>query len=67
MGRKRLKLYVWENVLRDYTYGIAFAYAEDSEKARKLVIEKLGYTHTDLSLEPREVKGAEGFYCYGGD
>lgn len=66
MPRKKLKLYVWENVLRDYTTGIAFAYAENSEQARKLVLEKLGYSHADLSIEPREVKESEGFYSYGG-
>ena len=66
MARKRLKLYVWEDVLRDYTTGIAFAYAENSEQARKLILKKLGYAHEDLSLEPREIKDEEGFYSYGG-
>ncbi len=54
MKKIKLKLYVWENVLADYSKGIAFAYAEDSIEARKLVIEKLGYNHEDLCSEPRD-------------
>jgi hypothetical protein len=63
---KKLKLYVWEDVLRDYSAGIAFAYAENSIDARKLVIEKLGYNHEDLCSEPREISAKEGFVKYGG-
>jgi hypothetical protein len=63
---KKLKLYVWEDVLRDYSTGIAFAYAENSIEARKLVIEKLGYNHGDLCAEPREISAKEGFVKYGG-
>jgi len=62
----KLKLYVWENVLYDYSSGIAFAYAENSEEARKLIIDKLGFIHEDLSLQPREITSKEGFYKYGG-
>jgi len=28
-----MKLYVWHNVLKDYSYGIAFAYAGSLEEA----------------------------------
>jgi hypothetical protein len=62
---KKLKLYVWEDVLRDYSTGIAFAYAENSVEARKLVLEKLGYNHEDLCAEPREINAKEGFVKYG--
>lgn len=61
-----LKLFVWEDVLRDHKSGIAFAYATDSERARELILEKMGYKHEDLSTRPREVKAEEGFYVYGG-
>lgn len=37
---KKLKLFVWENVLSNYTDGIVFAIAEDEIKARKMLIEK---------------------------
>jgi len=64
--KRGLKLYVWEDVLSDYTSGIAFAYATDPERARELILEKMGYKHEDLSTRPREVKAEEGFYVYGG-
>jgi len=63
---KKLKLYVWEDVLRDYSTGIAFAFAENSAEARQLVCKKLGYNHEDLCAEPREVSAKEGFVKYGG-
>lgn len=63
---KKLKLYVWEDVLRDYSTGIAFAYAENSSEARILVCKKLGYNHEDLCAEPREISEKEGFVKYGG-
>jgi hypothetical protein len=66
MGNKKLKLFVWENVFTDYTDGVAFAYAENSEEARKLIIEKLEYNHEDLCIEPREINKKEAFYSYGG-
>ena len=62
----KLKLYVWENVLTDWNSGIAFAYAENSEEARQLILKKLGYTHEDLSKSPRLIEQKEGFYVYGG-
>lgn len=61
-----LKLYVWEDVLRDYTCGVMFALARDSAHARRLIAEKLGYEHDDLRIEPRVVTKAEGFAVYGG-
>ena len=64
--KKKLRLFVWEDVLRDYSTGIAFAYAENSEQARQLVLKKLGYDHPDLCGIPREVTEAEGFAKYGG-
>ena len=66
MARKKLKLYVWEDVLRDYTSGIAFALAESPEEARELVIKKLGGNHEDLCDSPKCIETKEGFYVYGG-
>lgn len=34
-----MKLYVWDNVLRDYTDGIIFAFAPNVAAARKVVLE----------------------------
>ena len=63
---KELKLYVWENVLCDYTNGIMFAYAKNIDEARKLIGEKMGHECVDLELEPRKIQDNEGFYIYGG-
>jgi len=71
-----LKLYVWENVLEDWTSGIMFALAPDVRTARNILIEKWGgrtmvdYKHSDfyrdVMRKPRVVKDPEGFYLYGG-
>lgn len=66
MADKTLKLYVWENVLRDYTDGIAFALAPNEIEARELVIEKLESNHEDLCKRPRVIEEPEGFYLWGG-
>lgn len=63
---EKLKLYVWEGVLRDYTNGIMFALAESAEDARKLIADKMPYEPDDLEIEPREITKREGFYIHGG-
>lgn len=37
MPRKKLKLYVWEGVLTDYTDGVMFALAHNVEEAREVI------------------------------
>lgn len=63
-----LKLYVWEDVLNDYTSGIAFALAESIEQAREIIREKglSDYGMKDLDSGPLVVDQPEGFYLYGG-
>ena len=63
-----LKLYVWEDVLTDYTSGIAFALAESIEQAREAIREKglSDYRMKDLDSDPLVVEQPEGFYLYGG-
>lgn len=68
MPKQKLKLYVWENVLTDYSDGIMFAYAKSVEQARGLINKKMGWKneyHPDLLKEPREIVGPEGFYKWG--
>lgn len=67
MGKKKLKLYVWEHVLREYSYGIAFAYAYDIEQARELLRIKMGRRRglKDFRVEPIEVAKENAFYLYG--
>jgi hypothetical protein len=42
MNKQRLRLYVWEDVMWDYTGGIAFALARSQVHARKKIVEKWG-------------------------
>jgi hypothetical protein len=64
------KLFVWEDVLIDYTSGVMFALAESVEEARSLIIEKCGYIpDKDLAKEPHVYNPATekmGFYLWGG-
>ncbi len=63
----RHKLYVWEGVLSDYTDGVMFAYAQDPDHARKLILENQQMSNIDdLAIEPREVTTPEGFAIWGG-
>ncbi len=45
--KKQLKLFVWENVMTDWTPGIAFAMAYDVEEAREKIKESF---NTDVNL-----------------
>jgi hypothetical protein len=67
VAKKKLKMYVWEDVLADYTSGIMVAYATDVEHARKLLREKCDYIpDVELNIEPREITSAEGIVLWGG-
>ena len=62
------KLFVWEDVLCDYTSGMAFAIAPDLETALKILNEKAGF---DLNLPISKLTilsltKPEGFYVWGG-
>jgi hypothetical protein len=48
--KSKLKLFVWEGVLAEYTSGIAFAYARDITHARNLIAKSLGYSVTQMRL-----------------
>ena len=69
-----MKLFVWKNVLTDYTSGIAFALAENADEARKLILDKHVKERSfiddtlvsDLNAEPLVVDSKEGFYVWGG-
>lgn len=69
---KQLKLYVWEEVLNDYTAGVMFALAESEEQAKAAIIEKhKALMKFDLEPSyfegaPRVVESPEGFFLYGG-
>lgn len=74
---EKLKLFVWEGVLTDYTSGIVFALAYNKEHARALVAEKYSSGYQDktrrrqeilkeISSAPEEVETPEAFYLHGG-
>ena len=59
-----LKLFVWEDVLCDYSCGVMFALAPDVETARKMILKEI---NTDeLDQDPIVVTEPRGFYCWGG-
>ncbi|MEA1999419.1 MAG: hypothetical protein U9N61_08885, partial [Euryarchaeota archaeon] len=67
---KKLKLYVWEDVLYDYTPGIVFALAASVEQAREIIIQG-EYTSTpvkasDISSKPQVFESPVGFAIMGG-
>lgn len=71
MPRKELKLFVWEDVLNNWTNGIMFALAYDADHARQVIRAASGeipdpYVLAELEMVPRVVEAPEGFIMYGG-
>jgi len=67
---KKLRLYVWEDVLTSYTSGVMFALATSPDHARKIILTGTGDSPSvrqDLASRPRLVSRAEGFAVWGGD
>lgn len=65
--KKKLKLYVWEDVLTDYSSGMMCALATSPEHARKLLLRECSYIPPeDLKVEPKVVSRAKGFLVWGG-
>ncbi len=68
----KLKLFVWEDVLEDYTCGIMFALAESVDQAREMIkaknpnYEDDRIMKRDLKTDPKIIDQPEGFYSYGG-
>ncbi len=72
---EKLKLYIWQDVLCDYTPGIAFAMASSEDEARQQIRERLlkdglrvdADGPDEFSKAPDEVyETPSGGYCYGG-
>jgi len=62
-----LKLYVWEDVLCDYTCGMMVALATDVDEARRLIQLKTDcIPEDDLAREPLEVIDPTAFISWGG-
>lgn len=66
-----MKLYVWENVLCDWTCGIAFALAPNKEEAIKAIEAEYSFSIPELRTEKPKVidtnrKTPVAFTCSGG-
>ena len=69
MGRKKMKAFVWEDVLTDYTSGMMVAVAPTVEEARAALLKECYYIpEGDLNQQPKELDLSEavGFVCWGG-
>lgn len=72
--KDQLKLFIWTDVLRDFTPGIGFALASNVDEARHLILDKFmsdrGYQDPrlirDLESEPVIISQPKGFYRFGG-
>ncbi len=66
-ARQKLKLYVWEDVLTDYTSGVMFALATSADEARSLILKTCNCVPSnDLAQEPTCIETPQGFAVWGG-
>jgi len=66
---KKLKLFVWTDVLRDYTSGMIAVLAYDEGHARELAMkgnEWCSGLKEDLQQKPLRVTTPRAFLCHGG-
>jgi hypothetical protein len=65
---KKLKMFVWQDVLRDYTSGMMVVLAHDVEEARGLLyaIDDGYLSKEDIARTPIEVTTPRAFYVHGG-
>ena len=64
-----MKLYVWDDVLCDWTSGMMFAVAESPEQARELLLRECDWLpEDDLAKTPQEYDLTDpvAFYMWGG-
>lgn len=61
----KLKMYVWEDVLRDYTWWMMVALAHSKEEAREMLIKKCNHIRPeDLYKEPKIIDSPEAFLVW---
>lgn len=63
-----MKLFVWDDYAPDYTSGLAFAVAENSEQARDMIADSAGYRSDSLCEKPKvyDLNELIVFQCSGG-
>lgn len=64
---KRLRLYVWEEALQDWTFGVMFALASSPEEARAQIKIACSYVpEHEFDREPVAYDSPVGFAVWGG-
>lgn len=63
---KKLKLYLWEGALSDYTDGIMGALAPDLKTAKKLLKELDKNTESEFNEKHKVITKPYAFRAYGG-
>ena len=69
MERKKMKVFVWEDVLTDYTSGMMVAIAPTIEEARAVLLKECSYIpEGDLNQQPKvfDLSESDAFVCWGG-
>lgn len=65
-----MRVYVWENVLRDWTCGLVVVHAGSKAKALKILEKKAGVYGRDLdelkTTKPRVLRPGQFALVYGG-
>lgn len=65
-----LKLFVWRDVLRDYTPGVVFCWAHNETEARKLIFEECSYINdAEIAKSPEvydQKSDSFAFVLWGG-
>jgi hypothetical protein len=65
--KKRLALYVWEDVLADYTRVVMFALAYSPKHARNLILKNMSCVpKSDIESEPHKITKPFGLAVFGG-
>lgn len=64
---KKLKLYVWEDCLTDYTDGVMFALASSEDEAREQILKSCNYVPPgELAVQPKIIDSPIGYAIWGG-
>jgi hypothetical protein len=65
--KQKLKLFVWDSFSPDWSSGLAFAIASSEEKAKKIIIKKLGHVPYEWGdVEVYSLNKSIGFGRHGG-
>ena len=68
MKPRKLKMFIWQDVLTDYTSGMVAIYAYDLEHALKIARKKFDKYVVDgfAGVKPIVCSKPDGYYVYGG-